>query len=64
MTIQTPCQTSFARMQELGLDRRALGFRLGYHNPLKAAGRVDALCGGHVTSAKSRDALTRLPEAI
>ena len=52
------------RMQELGLDREALGFRLGYQNPLKAAGRVYALCNGHLTSAKSRAALRRLPEAI
>src|SRR6266571_5042720 len=39
-----------------------LGFRLGYQNPLKAAGRVDALCWGHITSEKSRLALRRLPE--
>ncbi len=52
------------RMHELGLDRQTLGFRLGYRNPLKAAGRVDALWWGHITSKKSRAALRRLPEAL
>jgi hypothetical protein len=51
-------------MRDLGLGRQDLGFRLGYRNPLKAAGRVDALCDGHLTSAKSQAALRRLPEAI
>ena len=50
------------RLQELGLDRQALGFRLGYQKPPKAAGRVDALCDGHLTSAKSR--AVRLPDAL
>ena len=27
------------RLKELNLDRHALGFRLGYKNPAKAAGR-------------------------
>ena len=53
-----------ARMDDLGLDGQALGFRLGYLNPLKASGRVDALCSGHLTSTKSRAALTRLPDAL
>ena len=51
-------------MKELNLDRHALGFRLGYKNPAKAAGRVDALCWGHLTNRKSRAALARLPDAL
>jgi len=31
---------------------------------LKASGRVDALCDGHITSQKSRAALARLPGAL
>jgi hypothetical protein len=65
MTVQLPlAQLIGTRMHELGLDRQALGFRLGYQNPLKAAGRVDALCGGHISSRKSRLALRRLPGAL
>jgi hypothetical protein len=65
MTIQLPlAQLIQTRMSELGVDRQTLGFRLGYRNPLKAAGRVDALCWGHITSKKSRLALRRLPEAL
>jgi hypothetical protein len=52
------------RMHELGLDHQALGIRLGYQNPLKAVGRVDALCWGHISSKKSGIALRRLPEAL
>jgi hypothetical protein len=52
------------RSQELGLDARALGLRLGYQNPAKAAGRVDALCAGHIFSRKSRAALGRLANAL
>ena len=52
------------RMHHLGIDRAALGLRLGYRNPAKAAGRVYALCDGHITSTKSETALRRLPEAI
>src|ERR1700710_1291059 len=52
------------RMQELGLTDEALGRRLGYLNPAKAAGRVHALCNGQPFSAKSRFALWRLPEAL
>src|SRR5215217_3456966 len=52
------------RMDELGLDHQSLGFRLGYTNPLKAAGLVDALCSGFLISPKSRAALGRLPEAL
>jgi len=45
-------------MGELGIDREALGSRLGaYRNPLKAAGRVQALIDGG-------RALARLPEAL
>jgi hypothetical protein len=65
MTVQLPlAQLIQTRMSELGLDRQSLGFRLGYRNPLKAAGRVDALCWGHITSKKSQLALRRLPEAL
>jgi hypothetical protein len=52
------------RMKQLGIERAALGLRLGYRNPAKAAGRVYALCDGHITSTKSKTALERLPEAI
>ncbi len=65
MIIRTPLATLIeTRMQQLGLDRPALGLRLGYRNPAKAAGRVYALCDGHITSTKSKIALHRLPEAI
>ncbi len=52
------------RIQQLGIDRAALGLSLGYRNPAKAAGRVYALCDGHITSTKSKTALRRLPDAI
>jgi hypothetical protein len=52
------------RMQQLGLDAQMLGFRLGYQNAAKAAGRVQALCDGHLANPKSRAALARLPEAL
>src|SRR5271167_382603 len=65
MPVQLPlAQLIQTRMHELGLDRQSLGFRLGYRNPLKAAGRVDALCWGHISSKKSGMALHRLPEAL
>src|SRR3954454_1551329 len=32
--------------------------------PAKAAGRVDALCWGHLTNTRSRAALARLPDAL
>lgn len=65
MAIRTPWADLIEpRMRELGLDRQAVGFRLGYQNPLKAAGRVSALCEGHITSAKSPAALNRLPQAL
>src|SRR5215207_4304227 len=51
-------------MHELELDPQVLGARLGYQNPSKAAGRVYALCDGHLTSRKSIAALARLPEAL
>ncbi len=52
-------------MAELGLDPSALGFRLGYRNPAKAAGRVRALLDGNVPlSSRSRSAVERLPEAL
>ncbi|XYD12458.1 hypothetical protein R1A27_31420 (plasmid) [Methylobacterium sp. NMS12] len=53
-----------ARMQELGLTDEALGRRLGYTNPAKAAGRVHALTNGLPLSARSRFALWRLPFAL
>src|SRR4051812_22820527 len=65
MTHQTPLAGLIqARMRELGLTAEALGRRLGYTNPAKAAGRVHALCNGLPFSAKSRFALWRLPEAL
>jgi hypothetical protein len=65
MAINTPlADLIHTRMNELGLDRQALGFRLGYQNPLKASGRVHALCEGHITSRRSRAALARLPDAL
>ena len=66
MAAQTPLADLIrTRMEDLGLDREALGFRLGaYKNPLKAAGRVHALIDGHITTEKSRRALARLPEAL
>jgi hypothetical protein len=65
MTVRTPLAALIeTRMQQLALDRAALGFRLGYRNPAKAAGRVYALCDGHIASTKSKTALHRLPAAI
>ena len=65
MTVRTPLAALIeTRMQQLALDRAALGLRLGYQNPAKAAGRVYALCDGHITSTKSKTALRRLPTAI
>jgi hypothetical protein len=65
MTTRTPLAALIeTRMQQMALDRAALGFRLGYRNPAKAAGRVCALCDGHITSTKSKTALHRLPAAI
>jgi hypothetical protein len=65
MTVRMPLANLIhTKMTELGLDRQALGLRLGYQNPLKAAGRVYALCDGHIKSRKSRAALGRLPEAL
>jgi hypothetical protein len=52
------------RSQQLGLDAQALGLRLGYQNPAKAAGRVHALCDGHIFNRKSRAALSRLANAL
>jgi hypothetical protein len=65
MTTRTPLAALIeTRMQQLALDCAALGLRLGYQNPAKAAGRVYALCDGHITSTKSKTALHRLPTAI
>ena len=52
------------RSQELGLDWLTLGLRLGYTNPSKAAGRVQALCDGHLTNRKSKAAIGRLGSAL
>lgn len=53
------------RMKELGLDHASLGHRLGYKNPVKAAGRVHAMMDGNVPlSSKSRAAIGRLPDAL
>ena len=51
-------------MRELGLTDEALGCRLSYSNPAKAAGRVHALCNGLPLSAKSRFALCGLPDTL
>ncbi|MER2266525.1 hypothetical protein [Methylobacterium oxalidis] len=65
MTRPTPLADLIrTRMQELDLTEEALGRRLGYTNPAKAAGRVHALTNGLPLSAKSRFALWRLPEAL
>src|SRR6476620_5408123 len=52
------------RMQGLGLAAEDLGFRLNYRNRAKGAGRVAALCNGHINNRKSRAALMRLPVAL
>src|SRR5215203_2197429 len=52
------------RMTELGLSPEALGFRLNFRNPGKAAGRVLAICDGHINNRKSRAALDRLATAL
>ncbi|MGH1570715.1 hypothetical protein ACRAWG_08680 [Methylobacterium sp. P31] len=65
MTQRTPLADLIQnRMEELGLTDEALGRRLGYSNPAKAAGRVHALTNGLPFSAKSRFALWRLPAAL
>jgi len=65
MTCPTPLANLIRiRIQELGLTEEALGRRLGYSNPAKAAGRVYALCNALPFSAKSRFALLRLPAAL
>ena len=63
--LQTPLgQLIHLRMKELRLSPEALGFRLNYRNPAKAAGRVLALCNGHLKESKSRAALDRLAAAL
>lgn len=53
------------RMKDLGLDHATLGHRLGYANPVKAAGRIYAMLDGNVPlSSKSRAAIQRLPAAL
>ena len=52
------------RMRQLGIDSKVLGLRLGYQNAAKAAGRVYALCDGHLANRKSKAALARLPNAL
>jgi hypothetical protein len=65
MTNQTPLAILIeTRIKHLGIDYAALGLRLGYRNPAKAAGRVYAFCDGHITSTKSKAALQRLPKAL
>jgi hypothetical protein len=65
MTQQTPLADLIRnRMRELDLSDEALGRRLDYSNPAKAAGRIHALCNGLPLSAKSRFALWRLPAAL
>ena len=63
--LQTPLgQLIQTRITELGLSPEGLGFRLNYCNPTKAAGRVAALCNGHLNNPKSRAALDRLAAAL
>ena len=65
MVIQSPlARLIHMRMEQLGIDAQALGIRLGYSNSAKAAGRVYALCDGHLESRRSKAALARLPEAL
>jgi hypothetical protein len=52
------------RMAVLGLNATAIGRRLGYANPAKAAGRVQALGDGFLDNADSRRALTKLAAAL
>ena len=53
-----------SRLRQLGLTPQELGFRLGYSNPAKAAGRVYAICEGYLDNRKSRAALVRLADAL
>jgi hypothetical protein len=53
-----------SRSSELGLTFEELGYRLGYSNPSKAAGRLKALCDGVIDSHKSQQALLRLHNAL
>ena len=65
MVIRSPlARLIHMRMEQLGIDAQALGFRLGYRNPAKAAGRVYALCDGHLANRRSKAALARLPQAL
>jgi hypothetical protein len=41
-----------SRLRQLGLTPQALGFRLGYSNAAKAAGRVYAICEGYLDNRK------------
>jgi hypothetical protein len=53
-----------ARLRQLDLTPEELGFRLGYSNPAKAVGRVNALRDGYLDNRKSRAALLRLAGAL
>jgi hypothetical protein len=53
-----------SRLRQLGQTPQALGFRLGYSNAAKAAGRVYAICEGYLDNRKSRAALVRLADAL
>ena len=53
-----------SRLRQLGLTPQELGLRLGYSNPVKAVGRVYALCEGYLDNRKSRSALRRLADAL
>lgn len=65
MSIESPLARLIkTRSDALGLNAQTLGFRLGYRNPARAAGRVHALCDGHIASRKSRSALDRLADAL
>ncbi len=65
MVIRSPlARLIHMQMEQLGINAQALGFRLGYRNPAKAAGRVYALCDGHLANRRSKAALARLPHAL
>lgn len=65
MARQTPLSILInERCATLGLSYVELGLRLGYTNPVKAEGRVKALCDNQLDSPRSRRALERLHEAL
>jgi hypothetical protein len=53
-----------AHMTSLGINAEQLGIRLGYRNPAKARGRVQAIGDGYLENEHSRAAIARLAEAL